>query len=70
MKIVLILVMCSFSTGECIDPHTVDKNFPDMYECMLEGYEMALDKTLEIGRYDINRHGIYIKFGCKEAPTA
>ena len=41
-----------------------------MYECMLEGYEMALDKTLEIGRYDINRHGIYIKFGCKEVPTA
>ena len=24
----------------------------------------------EIGRYDINRHGIYIKFGCKEVPTA
>jgi len=70
MKIVLILVMCSFTTGDCIPPYTLEKEFNDMYDCLLKGYEMAKDKTIEIGRDEVNKHGIYIKFGCKEVPTA
>ncbi len=50
MKIVLILVMCSFTTGDCIPPYTLEKEFNDMYDCLLNGYEMARDKTIEIGR--------------------
>ena len=70
MKILLTLIMCSITTGECIAPYTHDKEYPDMYECLLDGYDMAADKTLEIGRFDVNEHGIYIKFYCKEIPTA
>ena len=33
---------------------------------MIEGYQMALEKTIEIGREDINKNRIYIKFGCNE----
>jgi hypothetical protein len=31
---------------------------------MVKGYEMSLDKIKEIGREDVNKHNIYIKFGC------
>ena len=31
---------------------------------MLEGYEMSLEKIEEIGREDVNKHNIYVKFGC------
>ena len=47
MKILLTLIMCSITTGECIAPYTHDKEYPDMYECLLDGYDMAADKTLE-----------------------
>ena len=70
MKILLTLIMCSISTGDCIPPYVHDKEYPDMYECLLDGYNMAEDKTLEIGRFNINEHGIYVKFYCSEVPTA
>ncbi len=31
---------------------------------MVTGYEMALDKLQEMGREDVNKHNIFIKFGC------
>jgi hypothetical protein len=31
---------------------------------MVTGYEIALDKIQEIGREDVNKHNIFIKFGC------
>ena len=67
MKILFTLIMCSFTTGDCITPYVHDKEYPDMYECLLEGYEMSMNKTMEIGRYDVNQHGIYIKFYCSKA---
>jgi hypothetical protein len=31
---------------------------------MVAGYEKARDKTIEIGREEVNKHQIYIKFDC------
>ena len=31
---------------------------------MVTGYEMAIDKIQEMGREDVNKHNIFIKFGC------
>ena len=36
------------------------------YECMLDGYIKSHDKILEIGRSEINTHGIYVKFDCSQ----
>ncbi len=47
-------------------PFQVDKIYKDGYDCMVDGYNMSLQKTEEIGREDINKHKIYIKFGCNE----
>ena len=34
------------------------------YECMIAGYEEAIDKAKEIGPKDINKYGTIIKFFC------
>ena len=32
---------------------------------MIDGYQKSLDKTIEIGKAEINKHGIYMKFDCR-----
>jgi len=66
MKFVLTMIMCSAVANKCLPPFNVDKVYNDGYDCMLDGYKLALDKTIEIGREDINESRIYIKFGCNE----
>ena len=41
-----------------------------MHDCLMMGYQMAQEKTKEIGREKVNEHGIYIKFYCEKAPEA
>jgi hypothetical protein len=41
-----------------------------MYDCLVRGYEMSKEKTVEIGRQEVNKNGIYIKFHCKAVPEA
>jgi hypothetical protein len=36
-----------------------------MYSCLNAGYEESLKKSKEIGRKEVNKHQIYIKFICK-----
>ena len=69
MKVILILYMCSFTTGQCLPPYEFPTNFNDMYECLNAGYSESLKKSKEIGRKDINENGIYIRFACKEKTT-
>lgn len=66
MKFILTMIICSATAGKCLPPYNVDKVYNDGYDCMLDGYKLALDKTIEIGREDINENRIYIKFGCNE----
>ena len=34
------------------------------YECMIAGYNEAIDKAKEIGPKDVNKYGTIIKFFC------
>ena len=36
------------------------------YGCMIQGYKESEKKIAEIGRKDVNKHDIYIKFECHE----
>ena len=60
------MIICSATTGTCLPPFRLDNFYKDGYDCMLDGYKMSLQKTEEIGREEINKHKIYIKFGCNE----
>ena len=38
--------------------------FNSKYDCLVFGYEESINKMKEIGREEVNKHGIYIKFYC------
>ena len=40
--------------------------YKDGYDCMVSGYKKSHDKIVELGRDDVNKYNIYIKFGCYE----
>ena len=64
MKIILTLFMCSISAGECLPPYEWPERFIDSYDCMQFGYKESHRKMEEIGRVEVNKHGIYIRFVC------
>tara|TARA_B100001029_G_C14606584_1_gene206746 strand:+ start:159 stop:332 length:174 start_codon:yes stop_codon:yes gene_type:complete len=47
-------------------PFKIEETYKDGYECMLDGYTKSYDKIIELGRDDVNKYNIYIKFGCSE----
>jgi hypothetical protein len=36
---------------------------------MTAGYKKSSEKILELGREDVNKYNIYIKFGCTPIPA-
>jgi len=69
MKFVLSLIICSSVAGECMPPFDWHDTFESQYDCMVFGYEESLNKMKEIGREEVNKYGIYIKFYCKPIST-
>ena len=68
MEFVLTMVMCAFVEGKttCMQPHSFEVKYTDAYSCMLDGYTRSYDKIVELGKDDVNKFNIYIKFGCNE----
>jgi len=50
MKILLTIIMCSATADTCLTPFTFDELYNSTYECMLDGYTKALEKTIELGK--------------------
>ena len=69
MKILLSLIICSQVHTTCMPPYPWPEKFDSSYECMMFGYEESQKKMKEIGRQDVNQHGIYIRFTCTPAET-
>ena len=38
--------------------------FNSQYDCLMFGYEESQKKMKEIGRKEVNKHNIYVKFYC------
>ena len=68
MEFVLTMIMCAYVEGKTtrMQPHRIDGTYTDGYSCMLDGYKKSYDKIVELGRDDVNKFSIYIKFGCNE----
>ena len=68
MKFILTLLMCSIINGKttCLPPFQSEVEYVDAYDCMLDGYNQSYNKIVELGREDVNKYNIYIKFGCYE----
>ena len=68
MKFILTFLLCSVVNGKttCLPPFQSEVEYVDAYECMLDGYNQSYNKIVELGREDVNKYNIYIKFGCNE----
>ena len=60
------MIICSLVAGECTTPYQMPDKYSSMYDCLNAGYAESLKKSKEIGKEEINKHQIYIKFICKE----
>ena len=69
MKFLLSLIICSSVVGDCMPPFDWRETFKSKYDCMTFGYEESLNKMKEIGREDVNKYGMYIKFTCTPVDT-
>ena len=69
MKIILSLIICSSVASECMPPFDWHETFRTKYDCLTFGYEESKRKLEEIGREDINKYGMYIKFTCTPIST-
>jgi hypothetical protein len=69
MKIILIMLVCSFVSGTCTPPLVINEKFDNMYDCLMRGYEESMSMTMEVGREEINRQGLFTRFACREVPA-
>ena len=69
MKIILIMLVCSFTSGTCTPPLVMNEKFDNMYDCLMRGYEESINMTMEVGREEINNQGLFTRFACREMPT-
>ena len=69
MKILLSLIICSSVAGDCMPPYEWPETFRTNYDCLMFGYEESMNKIKEIGREDVNKYGMFIKFYCEPINT-
>ena len=64
MKFLLTMIICSQVAGTCLPPYPWPATFDTQYDCLLFGYEESIVKMEEIGRTDVNKYSMFIKFYC------
>ena len=64
MKFLLTMIICSQVAGTCLPPYPWPATFDTQYDSLLFGYEESIVKMEEIGRTDVNKYGMFIKFYC------
>ena len=62
MKFILALVICSQVQQTCLPPYQWPDTFDSQYDCLMFGYEESMKKMEEIGRTEINKHGMFVNF--------
>ena len=70
MKIVLTLLMCSYTANTCMPAYQWPHMFNNAYDCSIFGYEESARKLKEIGKEEVNEHKISITFTCTLFPEA
>ncbi len=64
MKFLLSMIICSSVYQQCLAPFPMPDKYNSHYECMLAGYEESIRKMEEIGREEVNKYNMYIRFTC------
>ena len=64
MKFILTMIMCTSVYNTCLEPFPMPERYNSHYECMIAGYNEAINKAKEIGPKEVNKYGTIIKFFC------
>ena len=64
MKVMLVMIFCTALHQQCQNPYIMSGSYDNFYNCMVAGYDEAKRKTLEVGKEQVNKDYIYIKFYC------
>ena len=63
------MIICSQVAGTCLEPYPWPDRFDTQYDCMVFGYEESLNKMKEIGKTEVNKYNMYIRFTCTPENT-
>ena len=69
MKFLLSMIICSQVAGVCMDPYPWPVTFDTQYDSLMKGYQESIVKMEELGRTDVNKYNMFIKFYCTPADT-
>ena len=69
MKFLLTLIMCSYTEATCLPPFTHPEKFRDAYDCLMFGYEESMKKMKDLGREEVNKHNMFVRFTCTPENT-
>ena len=69
MKILLTMIICSQVANACMDPYPRPETFNSQYDCLMEGYKQSIVKMEELGRTDVNKYNMFLKFYCTPTNT-
>ena len=69
MKFLLSMIICSQVAGSCLDPYPWPVTFDSQYDCLMEGYKQSIIKMEEMGKNDVNKYNMFIKFYCTPTDT-
>ena len=56
MKFILTMIICTSVYQQCLEPFPMPERYGSHYECMIAGYNEAIDKAKEIGPEDVNKY--------------
>ena len=51
-------------------PYEWPETFRTQYDCLMFGYEESINKMKEVGKVDVNKYGMFIKFYCTPSDSA
>ena len=64
MKFFLFILICTGVSGQCMPPIEMQKTFDTQYDCLIAGYDTSKNMMIDIGKEEINKNDLYLKFVC------
>ena len=58
------MIICTSVYNTCLEPFPMPERYNTHYECMIAGYNEAIDIAKEIGPKDVIKYGSIIIFFC------
>ena len=69
MKFVLILYICSMTSGQCPGSSYMPYEFNSHLDCALAGYQLSYKNLKEFDKDLVNKERLAIKFECRQVPS-